>query len=208
MVLVFQKRIMEPLGLEIGAGVERHSSNQDLAAAVSADPFSIGISTRATVGTTRPLGLTGGCGFRAEATPEALKSDDYPMTAPMFFYLPARRLPAVGREFLRFIQSPAAQIAILRAGFVDQGMSRIPISRQGDRLVNAIRAAGEEISLKRTYRIWFRRLTDPAALSVTFRFDGGFIGAYGAIAFKYRIVGAGIGNWNVGHTRIDVCWVQ
>ncbi len=169
---VFRKRIMEPSGFAMVASIQRHNSNQDLIAAVSADPFAIGVSTQATPGNTRPLGLTGGCGFRAEATPEALKSDDYPMTAPLFFYLAARRLPAVGREFLRFSQSSAAQIAILRAGFVDQGMSRIPISRQGDRLVNAIQAAGEEISLGDLQRM-VQELDGSRRLSVTFRFDGG-----------------------------------
>lgn len=169
---VFERRVMIPLGQTPDPKIQRHNSNADLTAAVSTDPFAIGISTRATLGPTRSIGLTGGCGFRAEATPEALKSDDYPMTAPMFFYLPARRLPAVGREFLRFIQSPAAQIAILRAGFVDQGMSRIPISRQGDRLVNAIRAAGPETTLGDLQAL-VRELDGSRRLSVTFRFDGG-----------------------------------
>lgn len=174
-VQVFDQRIMQPSGSNLAPDIQRHASNGELNVAVSADPFAIGIATRATHGNARPLGLTGGCGFRAEATPEALKAGDYPMTAPLFFYLTSRRLPAVGREFVRFVQSPAAQIAILRAGFVDQGMSRIPISRQGDRLVNAIRAAGEEVMLS-DLKDLVEELDGSRRLSVTFRFDGGSSG--------------------------------
>lgn len=172
MAQVFTKKLMAPLGVAVESTVLRHSSNQELTAAVSADPFAIGISSRATPGNTRVLGLTGGCGFRAQATPEALKSDDYPLTAPLFFYLAAKRLPAVGREFLRFSQSPAAQIAILRSGFVDQGMSRIPVDRQGDRLVNAIRSAGDEVTLDDLKNL-VGEIDGARRLSITFRFDGG-----------------------------------
>lgn len=169
---IFDKRIMAPAGREISSDTIYHASGSELVAAVAADPFAIGLSTLATPGDARALELTGGCGFRASAVPEALKSNDYPMTAPLFFYLKARRLPAIGREFLRFSRSPAAQIAILQAGFVDQGVSRTPISRQGDRFANAIRAAGDEITLADLKQL-VSALERARRLSITFRFDGG-----------------------------------
>ena len=169
---VFLERIMYPSNRELSGNIVRHSTNGDLVDAVAADPFAIGLTTLSEPGRTRPLVLAGGCGFRASAVPEALKSDDYPLTAPMFLYLKARRLPAVGREFMRYSQSPAAQVAILRAGFVDQGISRTPISRQGDRLANAIRNAGDEILLDELQRL-VTAMDGARRLSVTFRFDGG-----------------------------------
>jgi len=172
---VFQDRIMAPSGRDVLPATTRHATNASLVQAVAADPFAIGLSTLSELGNTRSLFLTGGCGFRASAVPEALKSDDYPLTVPMFLYLRAGRLPAVGREFLRFIDSPAAQIAILRAGFVDQAISRTPISRQGDRLANAIRAAGDEVPLEELQRL-VAAMDGARRLSVTFRFDGGSAG--------------------------------
>ncbi len=169
---VFAQRIMLASGRAPVSEVIRHRSNAQLVSAVAKDPFAIGLSTLSEPGNTRTLDLTGGCGFRASAVPEALKSDDYPLTAPMYLYLKGRRLPAVGREFLRFTRSPAAQIAILRTGFVDQAISRTPISRQGNRLANAIRAAGEEVSLIELQRL-VSVMDGARRLSVTFRFDGG-----------------------------------
>jgi phosphate transport system substrate-binding protein len=172
---VFLERIMSPWGRTVAAQSARHATNAELVQAVAADPFGIGLTTLSELGNTRTLVLAGGCGFRASAVPEALKSDDYPLTVPMFLYLRSGRLPAVGREFLRFIDSPAAQIAVLRAGFIDQAISRTPISRQGDRLANAIRAAGDEIPLTELQRL-VAAMDGARRLSVTFRFDGGSAG--------------------------------
>ncbi len=172
---VFDQGIMAPSGLSLSQNIMRHGTNQSLILAVAADPFAIGLSALSEQSGVRPLVLAGGCGFRASALPEALKSDDYPLTAPMFFYLRARRLPAIGREFLRFTSSPSAQINIIKAGFVDQTIARTPITRQGDRLANAIRAAGDEIQLKELKRL-VAAMDGSRRLSVTFRFDGGSSG--------------------------------
>ena len=81
------------------------------------------------------------------ATRRAIKTEDYPLTAPMFLYLPARRLPKLVREFLAFTREPAAQLVIRRAGFVDQLPEEIAIDDQGDRFANAVLRAGEDVRL-------------------------------------------------------------
>ncbi len=169
---VFADRVMTPEGLALSPGVRRFPDTASLAKAVAANPFAIGMTTFSEVGATRLLTLTGGCGFRASVTPETLKSEDYPLGVPLFLYLRGGRLPAVGREFVRFLDTPAAQIAILRAGFVDQALSRTPVSRQGVRLANAIRAAGEEVKLDELKRL-VTAMDGARRLSVTFRFERG-----------------------------------
>lgn len=170
---IFLEKIVLPAGLNFSGDIMRHPSNVDLVEVVARDPFAIGLTTLSELGNTRPLTLVGGCGFKSSAVPEALKSEDYPLTAPLFLYLKGgRRLPAIGREFMRFIQSPAAQIAVLRAGFVDQAIARTPINRQGERLVNAIRNAGDEISLE-DLQAMVTDLEGARRLSVTFRFQDG-----------------------------------
>ena len=154
------------------ARITRHASYEALTEAVAANPFAIGLALQSAPGRTRSLELTGGCGFRATALPEALKAGDYPLAVPLFLYLRPGRFPAVGREFLRFLETPAAQIAILRAGLVDQAFARTPVARQGDRLANAIRAAGDEIGLDELQRL-VRAMDGARRLSVTFRFDDG-----------------------------------
>jgi phosphate transport system substrate-binding protein len=169
---VFLEKIILPSNRSLASNMHMHDTNADLVDAVARDPFAIGLTTLSEPGNTRPLTLIGGCGFKANAVPEALKSEDYPLTAPLFLYLKGRRLPAVGREFMRFTQSPAAQIAVLRAGFVDQAIARTPLNRQGNRLANAIRNAGDEIPLTEIQRL-VSTLDGARRLSVTFRFRDG-----------------------------------
>lgn len=167
-----EDRLLLPAGFSIADDIIRHSRSSDLARAVSTDPFAIGIASFAETGTARMLTLTGACGFSITASRRTIKTEDYPLTSPMFLYLPARRLPKVAREFLIYSRSPAAQIVIRRSGFVDQSPERISINAQGDRLANAISSAGQEVPLQELHRMVdvLRPLT---RLTTSFRFETG-----------------------------------
>ncbi|TDK44394.1 phosphate ABC transporter substrate-binding/OmpA family protein [Antarcticimicrobium luteum] len=167
-----EDRLLRPAGLTLAEGITRHPRSSSLARAVSADPFAIGIASFAETGTARALTLTGACGFSLEASRRTIKTEDYPLTSPMFLYLPARRLPKVAREFLLYVQSPAAQIVIRRAGFVDQAPERIALNAQGDRFANAIAAAGEEVPLDELQRM-IATLGPLTRLTTSFRFEAG-----------------------------------
>jgi len=159
-------------GGALAEGVTFHASGRALAAAVATDPWALGLGTRSAAGDAVALPLTGGCGFHAAATEEALKTEDYPLTAPLYLYLPARRLPVLGREFLAFARSGPAQPVIRRAGFTDHAIEAIPLRMQGERLMNAIRAAGPEIGLADLQAL-LAALEGAERLSLAFRFDGG-----------------------------------
>ncbi|MGO4914554.1 phosphate ABC transporter substrate-binding/OmpA family protein [Pseudogemmobacter sp. W21_MBD1_M6] len=168
----FDARVMRAAGLASSEGVIRHMTQSDLADAVAADPFAIGISTYSETGNTRILALRGSCGFPAAASYASLKSEDYPLTAPLFLYTPARRQPQIVRAFFEYLRSPAAQLVIRRAGFVDEGPLDIPVSAQGERLANAIEGAGAEVSLDDLKRM-VDTLRSAKRLTTTFRFEGG-----------------------------------
>ena len=167
-------QVMQPVRLEIAESVVRHPLGTALSAAVMDDPFAIGIASYAEVGNTVPLVLTGDCGFALEAGRRTIKTEDYPLTAPMFLYLPARRLPQIAREFLAFTRGPTAQVVIRRAGFVDQSPEEVSIDMQGNRFANAISTAGPEISLDELQRM-VRTLDGMARLTTSFRFEAGSI---------------------------------
>ncbi len=169
---LFDARIMQPAKRQIGGRTQHLPAGAALDAAIVDNPFAIGMNLLSGIRNARPLGLSGGCNFHGAATPEAVKSEDYPLNVPVLLYLRAGRLPVVGREFLRFLGSPSAQIAILRAGYVDQSISRTPLDRQGRRLANAILAAGDEIGLDELKRM-VRALDGARRLSITFRFEPG-----------------------------------
>lgn len=167
-----EDRLLRPAGLTLAPGVARHARSSALARAVSADPFAIGIASFAETGTARALTLTGSCGFSLSAGRRSIKTEDYPLVSPMFLYMPARRLPKVAREFLLYVQSPAAQIVIRRAGFVDQAPERIAVNAQGDRLANAIATAGPEVPLDELQRM-IATLGPLTRLTTSFRFEAG-----------------------------------
>ena len=167
-----EDRLLRPVGLDLAEDIRRHARSSELARAVSADPFALGIASFSETGTARPLPLTGGCGFSLAPSRRTIKTEDYPLTSPMFLYLPARRLPKVAREFLLYVQSSAAQIVIRRAGFVDQAPERIAMNAQGDRLANAIASAGEEVPLDELQRM-IETLSPLSRLTTSFRFEAG-----------------------------------
>lgn len=170
---VFEHRVMAEYGKPGEArSVVRHASAAALAEAVAADPFALGMGSFSGIGDAVPLSVAGSCNFASAATVTDIKTEDYPLTTPLFAYLPPRRLPQIARNFLRYIASPAAQPVIRRAGFVDQFPAGIPFKHQGTRFANAIDRAGPEIDLAELQRL-VRTLSGHNRLTVTFRFEGG-----------------------------------
>lgn len=167
-----EDRLLAPTGNSLPEEIIRHDRSSELSRAVTIDPFAIGIASFAETGTARPLTLTGECGFSLAATRRSIKTEDYPLNSPMFLYMPARRLPKIAREFLAYMRSPAAQIVIRRAGFVDQAPELIPIATQGNRLANAIAAAGDEVPLSELQRL-IATVSGMQRLSLSFRFETG-----------------------------------
>ncbi|WP_322867309.1 phosphate ABC transporter substrate-binding/OmpA family protein [Aquicoccus sp. G2-2] len=167
-------RVLEPAGLTLAKSAQRFGTDSALAEAVAADPFGIAIISHAAANNTRRLTLTGQCGAALEATRRAIKTEDYPFSAPQFLYLPARRLPKLARQFLAYTRSAAAQIVIRRAGFVDQQPEEIPLNNQGDRLSNAIKAAGPETPLEGLQEM-IDRLWGMKRMTTSFRFQAGSV---------------------------------
>ena len=152
--------------------VVHHLDHRALDRTVSEDPFALGLSVYSEVRDAQPLALTGPCGVSAQATNGSLKTEDYPLTTPVFAYTPARRVAPFIAEFLTYANSPAAQPVVRRSGFVDQFPEAIPLETQGERLANAILRAGEETSLQELQRM-VAAMAGRSRLSITFRFKDG-----------------------------------
>lgn len=168
------QRLLLSERLTLRERVKRHANGADFAEAVARDPFALGLTTRSEQGATWELALKGDCGFALQASRRAVKTEDYPLTAPLFLYLPARRFPRLGREFLAYLRDPSAQLVIRRAGFVDQAPEEIEINAQGDRFANAIAQAGVEVGLEELQRM-VRVLSPLRRLTTTFRFETGSV---------------------------------
>ncbi len=169
-----EDQVMAPAGLKLADTITRHAFPAALAETVEKDTFALGITSFAERRNTQVLTLSGACGFSLDASRRTIKTEDYPLTAPMFLYFPARRLPLIAREFLAFTRGPSAQNVIRRAGFVDQSPEEIAIEEQGNRFANAITVAGGETTLEELQRMT-ATLTPMARLSISFRFEAGSI---------------------------------
>jgi len=159
-------------GKSLSDRVVRHVDHDAVAAAVGADAGALGILPFTDVGVAQPIALRDACGFISSPRLTSLKTEDYPLTAPMFLYLPSRRLPPLARDFLAWMRGPQAQLVVRRAGFVDQGAVPIPLDAQGQRFANAIAAAGDDMPLIELQRM-VRVLAARVRLSTSFRFEVG-----------------------------------
>lgn len=165
-------QVLRPAHMTPAATVTRHATDVALLEAVMQDPFAIGVTSQSDTGNTWPLALKGKCGFAMRATRRAVKTEDYPLTTPLFLYMPARRFPKLVREFLAYLRDPSAQLVIRRAGFVDQAPEEIEINAQGDRFANAVARAGQEVSLGQLQAM-VTKLAPLKRLTTTFRFEPG-----------------------------------
>ncbi len=168
----FARRVLAPRGLTISPNAILHRSPADLADAVAADPFAIGITTFSERGNARALPILGQCGHQAWASRNTLKTEDYPLTAPHFVYTPARRQPPVARAFLAYLKTTDAQRAIREAGFVEQLLAEIPLAFQGDRLAKAVLNTGAEVGARDLRRL-VGALEGGRRSTLTFRFAEG-----------------------------------
>ncbi|RYH09888.1 phosphate ABC transporter substrate-binding/OmpA family protein [Tropicimonas sp. IMCC6043] len=156
------------------AWLVRHESGAGLVESVARNPEALGLARFSDLRAVRPLALVGRCGRQITVTPEALKAEDYPLALPLYLYVPPRRLPLIAREFLDWLSTPTAEMAVRRAGYVDQVPVEIPLAAQGERLANAIAAAGEEVDLA-DLRELVAAMSGAGRLTATFRFRNGSV---------------------------------
>lgn len=167
-------RLLTPVGAGIVGNAARHPNNLSLVQAIAQDPFGLGLASNSGTLGTKAVPLSGKCGFLVPAERNSVKTEDYPLTAPVFLYVPARRLPKLARDFLTFTRSLSAQLVIRRAGYIDQAPELVPIDIQGNRFANAIAQAGKEVSLDDLQRM-VQVLRPMKRLTTTFRFEAGSI---------------------------------
>ena len=150
----------------------RHATAQALAAAVARDPWALALTGQSEQGAARALALTDTCGFPLLATQLTIKAEDYPLTAPLFLATARHRQPLLIREFLEYLATDAAQAAVASAGYVDRRLGSAPLTEDGQRLLGAIRNAGDEVSLAELQRL-AAAMSGGQRLSLTFRFQDG-----------------------------------
>ena len=167
-----EDQLLRPVDAEFGGDIRWHDTTDALSAAVAQDPLGIGLTSLSAVGNSKAVAISGSCGFQIRATRRTVKTEDYPLTTPLFIYMPARRMPALARDFITFTRSLSAQIVIRRAGFVDQSPEEVPVNLQGDRFANAISVAEGPAGFA-ALQDMARTLRGLQRLTTSFRFEPG-----------------------------------
>lgn len=165
----FEDAILSPQGLSFLPTATRHLDLKKIAQAADADVPALGLTTLSALGSATPITIIGNCGIEQVASLDNLRSEDYPLALPLMLFTPARRLPAIAREFLGFTRTRQANIVIRRMGFLDQSIRLSDLSSQGKRLVQTITNASGENALDGLRRL-ASELQFRDRLSTTFRF--------------------------------------
>jgi len=143
----------------------------DISNDLYADSLKLGVVPFSDLGGLQVLDVTGTCGAMPQMSRRTIKAGDYPLTVPIYAHLaPFHHGPQVS-EFLEYLASPAAQMVIQRAGFVDQMLEEIPIAAQGDRIAYAV-ATADAGSFEHVQAM-LKDLQNAYRLTMTFRFDAG-----------------------------------
>jgi phosphate transport system substrate-binding protein len=150
----------------------RHATATELAAAVARDPWGLALTGQSDLGPARVLALTDSCGFPMLATAMAVKAEDYPLAVPLFLGVARHRQPLMLREFMDYLATDSAQSIVAAAGYIDKRIGTAPLTDDGQRLLGAIRNAGNEVSLATLQRL-AAAMTGGQRVSMTFRFQDG-----------------------------------
>lgn len=161
------------IGSRALSGATLHSDMATLADTVSADPAALGLLPYSAIGNSVPLVIGGACGLATPATRDTIRAEDYPITHPIFLQRVGASQPRIVRDFIAFSRSDAAQPVIRATGFVDQAIGRIGFERQGDRIANAVLAAGDDPEAIAEVQSMIATLLGAERLTLTFRFRDG-----------------------------------
>ena len=134
--------ILQPADQDVADRITRVPDSEDLDLQVSRDPLALALMAHSHIRFSQPLQIAGTCGVSLGADPRRIKTQDYPITTPIFLYMPMRRLPKIARDFLAYTGTSSAQAVIERAGFINQSLEEVPLNQQGDRLAQAVFVAG------------------------------------------------------------------
>ncbi|MBD3679483.1 MAG: substrate-binding domain-containing protein [Rhodobacteraceae bacterium] len=170
--IVFERRLLAQYDLELSEQVNWHLDSQEMADTVAQQSTAIALASRRETGNAKVISLRGNCGFPLDHGNNAVKTDDYPLTAPFYLYFPDRRLPKIARDFLSYLRTPQAQAVIRSLGYVDLSAELTDLDEEGRRLLNAILKAEDATGLT-SLKSMVAELGNAGRLSLSFRFDGG-----------------------------------
>ena len=139
---------------------------------VSTTPGALGITGLTRLAGLKPLTVETSCGLIVKPSVFEVKTEEYPLSRPLYSYTAGALSDPVARDFFTFLKSPAASKVIEGFDLADQRIDLLSFANQTDRIAYALNAAPEDFDFKLMQSL-IADLKPYSRLSVTFRFQGG-----------------------------------
>lgn len=169
---LLQQVLMTPHKQDLKVGIRILGSDAEIARAVRMDPNGIGLTSFVHRRGVNVLEIEGVCGIRVPATEFTIKTGEYPLSRPVYFYHNSQIAHEGLMGFANFVSSPEAQPVIRNAGFVDRSIVSEPLNGQGLRVANTIMSNEATENIVGT-RSMLKRMAHSERLSTTIRFENG-----------------------------------
>jgi phosphate transport system substrate-binding protein len=156
------------------AAAKRYESSEELSDTVSSDPGGIGLIGFAYVRNAKPLASTASCGLHFPAEPFLVRTEEYPLSRRLYFYVPESRRSEQINNFISFTLSDESQPITASAGFIGLNTeeSTEAYARQRSRYQRTTggQASAPEPPIMQTF---VEKSARAVRLSITFRFKKG-----------------------------------
>lgn len=165
----FESLVLKPRNAKLLDGIKRTEDHAQQSDWVAADPLGIGVVGIAYQRNAKLLNIESSCGLITRPTVFSMKTEEYPLSRRLYLYTSTRSTTSA-RNIVNFAMSPAAQVIVRRADFVDQSPEVMPFKDQGARIAYAMNAPNEDFDLD-MMRELLTDITPAERLTTTLHFE-------------------------------------
>lgn len=169
---LLQQVLLEPYRKSLSDKLVIMKSDAEIAEAVRNNPDAIGLTSFVHRAGVNALEIEGACGIRIPANEFTIKTGEYLLSRPVYFYHNNEIAHDGVTGFAEFLKTPDARSVIRDAGFVSREVITKPLNDQGLRVSHTIMRdeAFENISGTKSM---LQLMSRSNRLSTTIRFDNG-----------------------------------
>ncbi len=150
----------------------RFKALDDIAKAVSDDPYGLALINYANLRTAKALPIIGACGAYVKPNAFNITTGTYPGTYYHYLTQGEKRPPIFAREFMSFIEDSQAKDMIERFGFPSLSLQEKDLEGQGNRITYGLLATSKNVPITE-YRSMLNILNGARQLSTIMRFAPG-----------------------------------
>ncbi len=169
---LLQEVLLNPYRKALSDTLMIMESDAEIAEAVRNNPDAIGLTSFVHRDGVNALEIEGACGIRIPANEFTIKTGEYLLSRPVYFYHNSEIAHDGVTGFAEFLESPEARAVIREAGFVDREVISKKLNDQGLRVSHTIMRDEAFENMSGTKNM-LQLMSRSDRLSTTIRFDNG-----------------------------------